>query len=92
MCEKLRSLSQTIDEPTQGFNMAEQNIESILTKICHNAWEKEVTAKKSQHSVKWVFSQAADSYFINPDSDKLNTQYDDDGDEEPVGSPLLFYS
>ena len=73
----------------QGFHAAERNIDSILTKICHNAWEKEVTAKKNVHSVGWVFSQAENSYFVNPDKNKISTQYDDDGDDEPVSS-LIF--
>ena len=49
MSEQLRDLSESlaITEPTQGFQAAEQNLDKILTKICHNAWEKEVIAKSS---------------------------------------------
>ena len=88
MCEQLKNLSESVvSEPTQGFHVADQSLEGILEKICHNAWEKEVTARRGQHSVGWVFSQAANSYFVKPDANKIATEFDRDGDDEPVSNP-----
>ena len=70
--------------------MADQSLERILEKICHNAWEKEVTAKRGQHSVAWVFSQAANSYFVKPDANKMAAEFDQDGDDEPVSNSIKF--
>ena len=85
MSVQVKSLSKSVlDEPTQGFQAAEQSIDGILTKICRDAWEKESEVKRGQHSVGWVFSQAANAYFVKPDENRVTTEFDHDGDDEPV--------
>ena len=48
-----------------------------------------MVAKRTQHSVGWVFSQAENSYFVKPDGNRVTTQYDCDGDDEPVRKLLI---
>ena len=75
-----------------SLTAAHSNIEGIIHQICQDKWEKEVIKKKKNpHAVGWVFSQAQDCYFVKPDPNKVNTQYDQDEDCEPVSqfTPLI---
>ena len=71
---------------TRGsFDVAHANLDKILTNICQKKWEQEVVEKKGKpHAIGWVFSQAKECYFIEPDRTRITTQFDQDGDEEPV--------
>ena len=68
-----------------SFAEAEKNLDKILHGICQRKWEQEVVQKKGkQHATKWVFSQAQDCYFVQPDHTKATMQVDNDFDDEPV--------
>ena len=76
---------------TQSFNVADNHLDNILQKICHQGWEKEVVEKKGKpHAIGWVFSQAQDCYFLKPDPAKVTTQFDIGDDEEPVSTQLFL--
>ena len=77
-------------EQSQSLGVAHSNIDNILQDICRKKWEREVIQKKGRpHSVNWVFGFGQDAQIVQPDPNKLTTQYDQDAEDEPV-SPQKY--
>ena len=72
----MKKLSQPIAESfdlakylktTQSLQASETVVDGMLQGICHNAWVKEVVAKKKEHSVGWVLSVTKELNFVEQD-------------------------
>ena len=57
-------------------------MERVITKICKQAWEKEVDKKKGKHSVNWLLGQANNMHMVR--ADPKDERIADDCDDEPV--------
>ena len=84
--ENLKKANLIGNDFEHGLKEADQNLDTILTQICHKAWEKEVMKKRQKpHCVEWMFASNLTTvgYNMRPDNDNIGTAFDGDAEDEP---------